>query len=71
MRDLEVNEELESLRDEFVANGEQQLALVEQAVQDAEAGDKKAYRQTLEGGQALDQESNEIANDLGADDCID
>ena len=71
VRDLDVHEELESIRDEFVANGEEQLALVEQAQEDAEAGDRKAYRKTLESGQEIDQESNDLANQLGAEECID
>jgi hypothetical protein len=71
VRDLEVNEELEPIRDEFVANGEEQLALIEEAQEEAEAGDKKAYRQTLRDGQATDQQSNALANDLGAEECID
>jgi hypothetical protein len=69
--ELEVNEELESVRDEFVANGEGQLALVEQALADAKAGDKKAYLKTLNSGQDLDRESSELANQLGAEECID
>jgi hypothetical protein len=68
--ELEVNEELESVRDEFVANGEGQLALVEQALADAKAGDKKAYLKTLNSGQDLDRESSELANQLGAEECI-
>ena len=71
MRDLEVAEELESARDDFVANGQEQLEMVEKAQQEAEANDKKAYRQTLEAGQALDKESNRLASRLGAQECID
>ena len=71
VRDLDVNEELESIRDDFVANGEEQLALVEEAQQLAEAGDRKAYLRKLEEGQAIDQEGNSLANQLGADECID
>jgi len=71
VRDLEVDEELESARDAFVANGEQQLAVIEEAQEIAETGDKKAYRQKLEEGQSLNAESNRVANELGATDCID
>jgi len=71
IRELDVNEELEAARDDFVANGEEQVALVEEAQQQAEAGDRNAYRQTLESGQALDEESNEFASQLGAEECID
>jgi hypothetical protein len=69
MRDLEVAEELESARDDFVANGQEQLDMVEKAQAEAEAGDKKAYRATLEGGQALDKQSNALASKLGAAEC--
>lgn len=71
MRDLEVAEELTSARDDFVANGQEQLDMVKKAQAEAEAGDKKAYRQTLEGGQALDEESNTLASKLGAKECVD
>jgi len=70
VRELEVNEELESIRDAFVANGEEQLALVEEAQRQAEAGDRKAYIKTLRSGQEVDQESNELANQLGAEECV-
>jgi hypothetical protein len=70
IRELEVNEELESARDELVANGEEQLALIEQAITHAEAGDRRAYRRTLEQGQSLDEEGNEVASRLGAEGCI-
>jgi len=69
--DLDVNEELAPIRDDFVAAGEEQVALIEEAQQKAEAGDKKAYLKTLEGGQSLERRSNEIANQLGAEECID
>ena len=68
--ELEVNEELESIRDDFVANGEEQLALVEEAQRQAEAGDRKAYIKTLESGQDVDEASSELANQLGAEECI-
>ena len=68
--ELDVNEELAPIRDEFVANGEAQVALVEEAIEHAEAGDKKAYIKTLESGQEVDQESNRLANELGAEECI-
>ena len=70
VRELEVDEELESIRDDFVANGEQQLALVEEAQAQAEAGDRKAYIKTLESGQDVDNEGEELANQLGAEECI-
>ena len=69
VRELEVNEELESIRDDFVANGEEQLALVEEAQAQAEAGDRKAYIKTLESGQDVDK-GDALANDLGAEECI-
>jgi hypothetical protein len=69
MRDLEVAEELESARDDFVANGQEQLDVVEKAQAEAEAGDKKAYQATLEGGQALDKKSEALASKLGAQEC--
>ena len=70
VRDMEVPEELQSAHDAFVASGEEQVALIEQAQADAEAGDKKAYLKTLNSGQELDREGNRLANELGADDCI-
>ena len=70
VRDMEVPEELQSAHEGFVAAGEEQVALIEQAVADAEAGDKKAYLKTLNSGQELDREGNRLANELGADDCI-
>ena len=71
VRELDVHEDLEDARDAFVANGEEQLAIINEAQQIAESGDKKAYREKLEEGQSLDAESNEFASDLGATDCID
>ena len=71
VRDLDVNEELESIRDEVAENAEQQLALIEEAQAIAETGDKKEYRQALQATTPLDSESNELANDLGAEGCID
>lgn len=71
VRDLDVNEELASIRDDFADNADQQLALIEEAQVAAETGDTKAYRKALEGTGSLDSESNELANDLGADGCLD
>jgi len=69
--DLDVDEELAPIRDDFVANSEEQVALIEKAQAEAEAGDKKAYRKTLESGGSLATENDALANQLGADDCID
>lgn len=71
VRELEVDEELEAARDDFVAAGEEQVALIEQAQQEAEAGDRKAYLKTLESGDSLERRSDEVANQLGAQECID
>ena len=71
LRDLEVAEELESARDDFVANGQDQLDMVEKAQAEAEAGDKKAYTATLEAGEGLDKQSNALASKLGAEECVD
>ena len=70
MRELDVPEELTEARDDLVANGEEQLELIEKAQQHAEEGDRKAYMQTLRQGQKLDAESNEAANLLGAEECV-
>jgi hypothetical protein len=71
VRDLDANEELEPIRDDFADNAEQQLALIEEAQAVAETGDKKEYRKALRATTPLDRESNELANQLGADACID
>ena len=71
IRDLDVNEELESIRDEFADNADQQLALIEDAQAAAETGDKKEYGEALQATDPLDTESNELANQLGAAGCID
>ncbi len=70
LSEVDVPEELETPRDEFVENAEQQLELVEQAQQQAEEGDRQAYRDTLREGQAVDEEGEEIARELGAEECI-
>lgn len=69
--ELDVDEQLASIRDDFVANSEEQLALIEKAQTEAAAGDKKAYAKTLQSGDSLATENDELANQLGADDCID
>ena len=71
VRDLDVNEELESIRDDFADNAEQQVALIEEAQAVAETGNKKEYREALQATTPLDRESNELANELGAQGCID
>ena len=71
VRELEVAEELASARDDFVANGQESLDLIEKAQAEAEAGDRKAYRQTLKQTQPIDEESNALASKLGAEECID
>ena len=71
VRDLDVNEELESFRDDFADNAEQQLELIEEAQAVAETGNKKEYREALQATSPLDNESNELANELGAEGCID
>lgn len=69
--DLDVDDELSSTRDEFVANAEAQLAIIKEAQTLAEGGDKKAYQAKVQESQPLDAESDEIASRLGADACID
>jgi hypothetical protein len=67
--DLEVNEELEAARDDFVANGEEQVAIIKEAQAAAEAGDKKGYRAKIEEAEPLDAQSDEFASQLGATGC--
>lgn len=71
VRDLDVDEELESTRDEFADNGEEQVAVIKEAQAIAEQGDKKAYQAKVQEIAPLDAESNELASKLGADACID
>jgi hypothetical protein len=59
-----------SFRDDFAANGDEQVAIIEEAQAFAEAGDKKAYVKKLNELGPLDTESNELANQLGADACV-
>ena len=70
VRDLEVDSELEGTRDQFADNGDQQLAIIREAQEAAEAGDKKEYRRVLERVQPLDTESEELASKLGATGCM-
>jgi hypothetical protein len=69
VRALEVAEELETDRDAFADNAEQQVAIIKEAQQAAESGDAKAYRETIEEAQPLDKESDAIASRLGAIAC--
>jgi hypothetical protein len=69
--DLDVDDELASIRDDFVANGEEQVSMLEAAQQTAESGDKKAYRKALQDIEPLSSESDELANQLGAEACVD
>lgn len=71
IRALEVDEELETDRDAFADNAEQQLANIKDAQTEAEAGNAKAYRQALGANEALDKESDAIASRLGAIACTD
>ena len=70
VEDLEVDEELETDRDAFVANGNEQVAVIKEAQAIAESGDKKAYHRKLNEGEPLGKESDEIASRLGATGCI-
>lgn len=70
IRDLEVNEELAEDRDAFADNADEQIAIIEEAQAEAEAGDARAYRQKLEETQPLDTESDLLASRLGASGCI-
>ena len=70
VRELEVNEELESDRNAFADNGAEQVAIIKEAQAHAEAGDRKKYIETIEETGNLDKESNEIASRLGATGCI-
>jgi hypothetical protein len=69
-RDLKVNEELASIRDDFADNADEQVALIKEAQTLAESGDKKAYHKKLDEIAPLDKESDELANQLGADGCL-
>jgi hypothetical protein len=71
VRDLDVNEELASIRDEFAANADEQIAIIEEAQALAESGEEKAYKKKLQSIGPIDDESNELANQLGADGCLD
>lgn len=72
---LEVDEELESDRDAFVANGKKQLEIAKQLQSAAAQGDDEEYRRVAEDSTSvsapLNAESEEIASRLGADGCID
>jgi hypothetical protein len=69
IRALEVAEELESDRDAFADNAEQQLDLIKEAQTAAEAGDAKGYREAAKQTAPLDKESDAIASRLGAIAC--
>jgi hypothetical protein len=71
VRELDVNEELASLRDDFASNADEQIAIIDEAQALAESGDKKAYQEKLNELEPLDKESNDLANELGADGCLD
>ena len=70
VRDLDVNEELAEIRDEFADNADQQVALLEDAQAAAEEGNAKEYRETFEGIEPLGKQSDELASQLGATGCI-
>jgi hypothetical protein len=70
VRDLDVNEELAEARDAFAGNADEQIAIIEEAQASAEAGDEKAYKTKLQTIEPLGKESDELANDLGADGCL-
>lgn len=71
IRALDVAEELETDRNAFADNADQQLAIIKEAQTLAEEGDQKAYRAKLDGSQPLDKESDAIASRLGAVGCTD
>jgi hypothetical protein len=71
VRDLDVNEELASIRDEFAANADEQIAIIDEAQALAESGEEKAYKKKLQSIGPIDDESNELANQLGAEGCLD
>lgn len=71
VRDLDADEELADVRDAFADNGEEQLAIIEEAQTAAESGDRKEYVATVRESRSLDKESNELASQLGATGCID
>jgi len=71
VRDLDVDEELASIRDDFADNADEQVAIIKEAQTVAESGDKKAYHKKINEIETLDSESNELANQLGADGCLD
>jgi hypothetical protein len=70
VRDLEVNEELEEIRDQFTDNADQQVEIIKEAQAAAEAGDAKEYRSVIQSAEPLDKESDELASQLGATGCI-
>ncbi|HYH59051.1 MAG TPA: hypothetical protein VD790_07495 [Thermoleophilaceae bacterium] len=70
VRELEVDEELETDRDAFADNADEQLAIIQEAQTIAESGDKRAYREKVEETQPLDRESDLLASRLGASGCL-
>ena len=71
VRDLDVDEELAPIRDDFADNADQQVALIKEAQTIAETGDKKAYREKFGEIEPIGRESDDLANQLGADGCLD
>jgi hypothetical protein len=71
VRDLDVDEELASIRDDFADNADEQVALTKEAQAIAESGDKKAYLKKIDEIEPIGNESDELANQLGADGCLD
>ena len=71
VRDLDVDEELAPIRDDFADNADDQIVIIKEAQTVAESGDKKAYHKKINEIETLDKDSNELANQLGADGCLD
>ena len=71
VRDLDVDEELAPIRDDFADNADDQIVIIKEAQAVAESGDKKAYHKKINEIETLDKDSNELANQLGADGCLD
>ena len=69
--DLDVDEELASIRDDFVANGEEQIALLEKAQTAGRGGRQEGLQEDArERRFAQTRRATSSANQLGADDCI-
>ncbi len=71
LRELEPPEDLEADYDRMLAETERSIGVARDLRDAAAGGDQQAVQDALEKGNAADSESDEIARDLGLDECAD